>query len=72
MEAVWTFHCTCFFTSFSSLLIGLWPAINGIGMGFTTYGWRWSFPVRRIRRKVAIEHIDRLGDLWARTIAYVE
>jgi hypothetical protein len=27
----------CCFISFSSLLIGFWPGINDVGMGFTTY-----------------------------------
>jgi len=26
------------------------PGTNGVGIGFTTYHWRWSFPVRRIPR----------------------
>jgi hypothetical protein len=33
---------------------------------------RWSFPVRRICRKVTLSGTDRLWDLWVRTIAYVE
>jgi hypothetical protein len=52
-ETVWTFHCTLFFIAFSSLLIGFQPGMNAIGMGFMTYQWRGSFPVRRICRNVA-------------------
>ena len=55
METVWTFHCTLFFISISSLLIYIWPGINGVVMGFTSNQWGWSFPIRQIRRKVTIE-----------------
>jgi len=34
--------------------------------------WRWSFPVRRIHRKVTLRGTDRLWDLWIHMIAYVE
>ena len=37
------------------LFFGHRPGTNGVGMGFYHRHWRWSFPVRRIRRKVAIE-----------------
>ena len=61
--------------SFSSLLfissLDLGPVQMASARVFTTCQWRWSFPVRRIRRKVAIERADRLWDLWVRTIAYV-
>jgi len=49
------FIVVCFFISFTSLLIGFRPRINGVGIGFSTDQWRWSFPVRMTRRKVAIE-----------------
>jgi len=49
----------CSFDSFSSLLfissLDLGPVQMASAWVFTTYHWRWSFPVRRIRRKVAIE-----------------
>jgi len=68
--------------SFSSLLFSLLlyffgsrPSTNGVGTGFyhlrRRVKWRWSFPVRRIRRKVALSGADRLWDLWVRTFAYV-
>jgi len=64
-----------FLVSFSSLLfissLDLGPVQMASARVFTTCQWRWSFPVRRIRRKVAIERADRLWDLWVRTIAYV-
>ena len=70
-EAVWTSHCTLFLHLLLFSFDWISARYNGVGTGFTTYQWRWSFPVRRIRRKVAIERTDRLWDLWVRTIAYV-
>ena len=63
----------CSFVSFSSLLFLLdyGPVQMASAWVFTACQWRWSFPVRRIRRKVAIERADQLWDLWVRTIAYV-
>jgi len=64
-----------FLFSFSSLLF-----ISSLNLGlvqmasardFTTCQWRRSLPVRRIRRKVAIECAGQLWDLWVLTIAYV-
>jgi len=53
----------CFFVSFSSLLfssrcipsLNLGPVQMASARVFTTCLWRWSFPVHRIRRNVAIE-----------------
>ena len=44
-EADLTFHCTLFvdFLLFSFDWIS--AKYNGVGTGFTTYQWRWSFPV---------------------------
>jgi len=39
----------------SLLLLDLGPVQMALARVFTTCQWRWSFPVRRIRRKVAIE-----------------
>ena len=53
----------------SSLLLffGSRPGTNGVGMGFyhlqITAKWRWSFPVHRIRRKVAIELYQSVAGL---------
>jgi len=48
-----------FMLLFSILLFGSWPGTNGVGTGFyllrITAKWRWSFRVRRIRRKVGIK-----------------
>jgi len=44
-----------FLLLFSLLFFGSRPGTNGVGMGFYHRHWRWSFPVRRIRRKVAIQ-----------------
>jgi len=68
----------CFFSCllFSILLyfFGSRPSTNGVGTGFDhlriTAKWRWSFPVRRIRRKVTRSGTDRLWHLWVRTITY--
>ena len=70
-EAVWMFHCTLFlhFLLFSFDWIS--ARYNDVGAGFTTHQWRWSFPVRQIRRKVAIERTDRLLGLWVRPIVYI-
>jgi len=70
-EAFWTFYCTLFLHFLLFSLDWISARYNGVGTGLTTYQWRWSFPVHRIRRKVAIERTDRLWDLWVRTIAYV-
>jgi len=70
-----------FLSSVSSLLfsilhyfIGSRPGTNGVGTGFyhlwIAAKWRWSFPVRRIRRKVTLSGTDRLWDLWVRTRTY--
>jgi len=64
----WMFSCFSLLF-FSSLDHG--PVQMALARVFTTSQWRWSFPVRQIRRKVAIERTDRLWDLWVRTIAYV-
>jgi len=71
-----------FFCIFSSLLFsillyffGFRPSTNGVGTGFyhlqITAKWRWSFPVRRIRRMATLSGPDRLWILWVRTITYV-
>jgi hypothetical protein len=58
MEDGITFGCFLFLSSLF-LFFGSRPGTNGIGTGFyqlrITAKWRWSFPVRRIRRMVAIE-----------------
>ena len=60
---------------FSPLLFGscldLGPVQMVSAYVFTTYQWRWSFPVYRVSRNVTIERTDRLWDLWDRTIVYV-
>jgi len=62
----------CFFSllTFSSLDLGTVQMASA--RVFTTYHWRWSFRVRRIRRKVDMSCTNWLWDLWVRTIAYVE
>jgi len=56
MEAVWMLHWYFgFIILFSSLLIGSWPGINGVCMGFTTSQCRRSFPVCWICWTVTIE-----------------
>jgi len=70
-----------FFCLFSSLLFsilfyifGSRPSTNGVGTGFyhlrITAKWRWSFPVRGIRRKVTLSNTNRLWDLWVRMVTY--
>jgi hypothetical protein len=39
----------------SLLLLDLGPVQMASARVFTTYHWRWSFPVRRIHRKVTLE-----------------
>jgi hypothetical protein len=54
MEDGITLDISCFsLLFFSSLDHG--PVQMASAWVFTTYQWRWSFPVRRIRRKVSIE-----------------
>jgi len=63
----------CFFVYlFSSSLLGSRPGTNGVGTGFTTCHCRWSFPVRQIRRKVALCGTDWERDLLIRTSTYME
>jgi len=55
-EAVRTFHLYSWFSSLlfiSSLDFGQVHIVSA--QGFTTCQWRWSFPVRRIQQKIAIE-----------------
>jgi hypothetical protein len=49
------------FLFISPLLVffGSRPGTNGVGTGFTTCHWRWSFHACRIRRKVALCGTDR-------------
>jgi len=65
----WMFSCYSLLF-FSSLDLG--PVQMASGRVFSTCHWRWSFPMRRIHRKVTLSGIDRLWDLWVRTIAYVK
>jgi len=65
------FILLCFFISFSSRLIGCWPSINAVGMGFPTNPWRLRLPDRRIRQKVTIERTDWMWDIWVHTNGYV-
>jgi len=58
----------CFLVSlFSCSLLGSRPGTNGVGMGcyhlWITAKWRWSFPVRRICRNVAIELYQSVAGL---------
>jgi len=61
MEAVQTFPFVPLFPSFlfSSLFfissLDLGPVQMALARVCTTYQWRWSFPVRLMRRKVCIE-----------------
>jgi len=58
------------FISSLFILCGSRPGWNGVGMGCTTCHWRWSFRVRRIRRKVALCAADRQRDLLHCTSTY--
>jgi hypothetical protein len=64
------FIVLCFFISFSSIFIGFRPGINCVSMGFTTYQWRWRFPVQPIHPNVTIQCTNGLWNLLVRTIAY--
>jgi len=57
MEAVRTFPFVPLFPSHlcSVFCLDLGPVQMASGRVLTICQWRWSFPVRRIRRKVAIE-----------------
>ena len=75
--SLWMFLLSLLFLfSLLHYFFGSRPSTNGVGSGFyhlrRYVKWRWSFPVRRICRKVALSGTDRLSDLWVRTFAYVE
>jgi len=64
--------CSLLFSSpYFITVLDLSPVQMAWAWDFTTCHWRWSFPVRPIRRKVTLSGTDQWWDLWVRTIAYV-
>jgi hypothetical protein len=53
----------CFLFLSSVLFLDLGPVQMALERVLTTSQWRWSFPVCRIRRKVAIEQFQSVAGL---------
>jgi hypothetical protein len=68
-EAVRTFDSTWFLHILLFSFDWIWARYNGVGIHFTTFQGRQSFPMHRMDGNVAIERTHQLWDIWDYSIA---